>query len=158
MGTCIVTNMFKVHGQARVHCCGRKGCHSWVLHAEWLRQLLEPALAATLDNDSEATAAASSALTALATLEGLLPGSLQSMMLEVTAPLGLHLEACKTCFAHRLQTHSIQAALRGCWCSAICCNIAGGNCDMPSRYFMLLANCRYWGLSVCALTPLLCKS
>ena len=55
-----------------------------MLHAEWLRQLLEPALAATLDNDSAATAAASSALTALATLEGLSPGSLQSMMLEVT--------------------------------------------------------------------------
>lgn len=72
-----------------------------VLDAEWLRQLLEPALAATLDNDSAALAAASSALTALATLEGLSPGSLQSMMLEVKALLGLHLEACKTCFAYR---------------------------------------------------------
>ena len=50
---------------------------------EWLRQLLEPALAATLENDAAATAAASSALTALATLEGLSPGSLQTMMLEV---------------------------------------------------------------------------
>ncbi|KAL3139596.1 hypothetical protein ABBQ38_003915 [Trebouxia sp. C0009 RCD-2024] len=53
--------------------------------SEWLRQLLEPALAATLDNSSAATAAASSALTALATLEGLSPGSLQCMMLEVLA-------------------------------------------------------------------------
>lgn len=53
--------------------------------SEWLRQLLEPALAATLDNNAAATAAASSALTALATLEGLSPGSLQSMMLEVLA-------------------------------------------------------------------------
>lgn len=58
-------------------------------YAEWLRQLLEPALAATLNNDARATAAASSALTALATLEGLSPGSLQSMMLEVTTALAL---------------------------------------------------------------------
>lgn len=67
-----------------------KGCHSWVPSAEWLRQLLEPALAATLDNNAAATAAASSALTALATLEGLSPGSLQSMMLEVYNLLHLH--------------------------------------------------------------------
>ncbi len=51
---------------------------------EWLRHLLEPALAATLDNDPAATAAASAALTALANLEGLAPGSLQTMMLEVS--------------------------------------------------------------------------
>ncbi|KAL0040730.1 hypothetical protein WJX79_003436 [Trebouxia sp. C0005] len=51
--------------------------------SEWLRHLLEPALAATLDNDPAATAAASAALTALANLEGLAPGSLQTMMLEV---------------------------------------------------------------------------
>lgn len=54
--------------------------------AEWLRHLLEPALAATLDTDPAATAAASAALTALATLEGLSPGSLQTMMLEVATP------------------------------------------------------------------------
>ena len=53
--------------------------------AEWLRQLLEPALAATLNNDLAATAAASAALTALATLEGIAPGSLQNMLLEVIA-------------------------------------------------------------------------
>ena len=79
-----------------------------VLDAEWLRQLLEPALAATLDNDSAALAAASSALTALATLEGLSPGSLQAMMLEVKALLGLHLEACKTRFAYTQHTGSNQ--------------------------------------------------
>lgn len=41
-------------------------------------------MAATLDNDPAATAAASAALTALASLEGLSPGSLQTMMLEVS--------------------------------------------------------------------------
>ena len=60
---------------------------------EWLRQLLEPALAATLESDPAATAAASAALTALATLEGLAPGSLQTMMLQVslTTPSTLQL-------------------------------------------------------------------
>jgi len=53
-------------------------------NVEWLRHLLEPALAATLNNDPAATAAASAALTALANLEGLAPGSLQTMMLEVS--------------------------------------------------------------------------
>ncbi len=60
-------------------------CLTPALHnLEWLRHLLEPALAATLDNDPAATAAASAALTALANLEGLAPGSLQTMMLEVS--------------------------------------------------------------------------
>lgn len=85
--------------------CVRKGCHSWVCYAEWLRQLLEPALAATLNNDARATAAASSALTALATLEGLSPGSLQSMMLEVTTALALFPDALQ----NTQHTHSIQA-------------------------------------------------
>lgn len=57
--------------------------HQLCVCAEWLRQLLEPALAATLNNDPAATAAASAALTALATLEGIAPGSLQNMLLEV---------------------------------------------------------------------------
>lgn len=51
---------------------------------DWLRQLLEPALASILNHSAEATTAASNALTALATLEGLTPGSLQSMLLEVS--------------------------------------------------------------------------
>lgn len=76
-----------------------------MLHAEWLRQLLEPALAATLDNNSAATAAASSALTALATLESLSPGSLQSMMLEVTA-----FWPAPSSTQNTLHTHCIQAA------------------------------------------------
>ena len=52
--------------------------------ADWLRQLLEPALASALSHDPAAIAAASNALTALATLEGLTPGSLQKMLLEVS--------------------------------------------------------------------------
>ena len=116
--------------------------------AEWLRELLEPALAATLNNDSAATAAASSALTALATLEGLLPGSLQSMMLQVTALLACTLKHAKhtasTLHTHSKHTADTQhtssnrclpisallavygSALGGCWCSAICCSIADG--------------------------------
>ena len=66
--------------------------------AEWLRQLLEPALAATLNNDPAATAAASSALTALASLEGLCPGSLQTMMLQACLPPHL----CIHCLADPL--------------------------------------------------------
>lgn len=79
-------------------------------------------MAATLDSDPATTAAASAALTALASLEGLSPGSLQTMMLEVSASSTLcstmndYVMLCKVHSSGVMTAPTILCLVKACLC------------------------------------------